>query len=159
MFTKQIWNIDVKKYHKMEVNKFLYFCTGQFQFDAIYSRTLDFVSWSVYWELTSLFTFRNGQLWSLARLIWHLSVLHGHSFFSSPPQRPITSDFEGFLSQMLSITFVYILILEKEPVFPAMKALLSLGYRGGGARLNDVRCILMVSAKIGECEIRWRHGI
>ena len=25
-----------------------------------------------------------------------LSVLHGHSFFSSPPQRPMTSDFKGF---------------------------------------------------------------
>jgi len=25
----------------------------------------------------------------------HLSVLHGHSFFSSPPQRPMTSDFKG----------------------------------------------------------------
>ena len=26
-----------------------------------------------------------------------LSVLRGHSFFSSSPQRPMTSDFEGFL--------------------------------------------------------------
>ena len=25
-----------------------------------------------------------------------LSVLRGHSVFSSPPQRPMTSDFEGF---------------------------------------------------------------
>jgi len=25
-----------------------------------------------------------------------LSVLRGHSFFPSPPQRPMTSDFEGF---------------------------------------------------------------
>ena len=25
-----------------------------------------------------------------------LSVLRGHSFFSSPPKRPMTSDFEGF---------------------------------------------------------------
>ena len=33
-----------------------------------------------------------------------LSVLRGHSFFSSPPQRPMTSDFEGFLYQILSIT-------------------------------------------------------
>ena len=31
-----------------------------------------------------------------------LSVLRGHS---SPPQQPMTSDFEGFLSQILSITF------------------------------------------------------
>ena len=34
-----------------------------------------------------------------------LSVLRDHSVFSSPPQRPMTSDFEGFLSQILSITF------------------------------------------------------
>ena len=33
-----------------------------------------------------------------------LSVLCGHSVFSSPPQRPMTSDFEGFLYQILSIT-------------------------------------------------------
>ena len=32
-----------------------------------------------------------------------LLVLHGRSFFSSPPQRPMTSDFEGFLYQILSI--------------------------------------------------------
>ena len=32
------------------------------------------------------------------------SVLRGHSFFSSLPQRPMTSDFEGFLNQILSIT-------------------------------------------------------
>ena len=46
-----------------------------------------------------------------------LSVLCGHLFFSSPPQRPMISDFEVFLSQILSITFINpILILEKEPV-------------------------------------------
>ena len=33
-----------------------------------------------------------------------LSVLRGHSFFSSTPQWPMTSDFEGFLYQILSIT-------------------------------------------------------
>ena len=33
-----------------------------------------------------------------------LSVLRDHSVFSSPPQRPITSDCEGFLYQILSIT-------------------------------------------------------
>ena len=32
------------------------------------------------------------------------SILRGHLFFSSPPQRPMTSDFEGFLYQILSIT-------------------------------------------------------
>ena len=44
------------------------FCAGQFQFDAFYSLILDFVSISVYWQLTSLFTSRIGQLWNLARL-------------------------------------------------------------------------------------------
>ena len=35
-----------------------------------------------------------------------LLVLRGHSVFSSPPQCPMTSDFEEFLSQMLSIKFL-----------------------------------------------------
>ena len=43
-----------------------------------------------------------------------LSVLRGHSFFSSLTQRPITSDFEGFYP----LHYFLILILEKEPVFP-----------------------------------------
>ena len=33
-----------------------------------------------------------------------LSVLHGHLVFSPLPQRPMTSDFEGFLYQIVSIT-------------------------------------------------------
>ena len=47
-----------------------------------------------------------------------LSVLRGHSVFSSPPQRTMTSDFEG-LSIPYFINYIYfpILILEKEPVF------------------------------------------
>jgi len=47
-----------------------------------------------------------------------LSVLCGHSLFSSPPQRPMTSDFEEF-SIPYCIHYIYfpILILEKEPVF------------------------------------------
>ena len=47
-----------------------------------------------------------------------LSVLCGHSAFSSRPQRPMTSDFEG-LSIPDFIHYIYfpILILEKEPVF------------------------------------------
>ena len=35
-----------------------------------------------------------------------LSVLRGHSVFSSPPQGPMTSDFEGFSYQIVSITFL-----------------------------------------------------
>ena len=43
-----------------------------------------------------------------------LSVLRGHSFFSSPPQRSMTSDFEGFSIQDF-IHYIYfpILILEQ----------------------------------------------
>ena len=32
------------------------------------------------------------------------SVLRGHSVFSSPPQRPMTSNIQGFLYQIVSIT-------------------------------------------------------
>ena len=47
-----------------------------------------------------------------------LSVLHGHSFFSSPPQRPVTCDFEGFsIPDFIHYIYFPILILEKEPVF------------------------------------------
>ena len=56
---------------------------------------------SVHWRFAlqwpcSLFLFFSVRL---------LSVPCGHPFFSSPPQRPMTSDFGGFLSQILSITF------------------------------------------------------
>ena len=47
-----------------------------------------------------------------------LSVLRGHSVFSSPPQRPMTSDFEGFLSKLHPLHCCPIFILQKEPVFP-----------------------------------------
>ena len=47
-----------------------------------------------------------------------LSVLRGHSFFSSPPQRPMTSHFEGFsIPDFIHYIYFPILILEKEPVF------------------------------------------
>ena len=47
-----------------------------------------------------------------------LSVLRGHLFFSFLPQRPMTSEFEGFLSRSYPLHYFLILILEKEPVFP-----------------------------------------
>ena len=52
--------------------------------------------------------------------IWLLSVLRGHSVFSSPPQRPMTSDFEGFsIPDFIHYIYFPILIIEKEPViFP-----------------------------------------
>ena len=48
-----------------------------------------------------------------------LSVLCGHSVFSSPPQRPMTSVFEGFsIPDFIHYIYFPIFILEKEPVFP-----------------------------------------
>jgi len=49
----------------MEVSKFQYFALVNFNLMLL---TIDFVSWSVYWQLTILFTSRIGQLWRLARL-------------------------------------------------------------------------------------------
>ena len=47
-----------------------------------------------------------------------LLVLCGHSVFSSPPQRPMTFDFEGFsIPDCIHYIDFPILILEKEPVF------------------------------------------
>jgi len=47
-----------------------------------------------------------------------LSVLRGHSVFSSPAQRPMTSDFERFsIPDFIHYIYLSILILEKEPVF------------------------------------------
>ena len=47
-----------------------------------------------------------------------LSFLRGHSGFSSPPQRPMTSDFDGFsLPDFIHYIHFPILIFEKEPVF------------------------------------------
>jgi len=48
-----------------------------------------------------------------------LSVLRGHSVFVSLPQRPMTSDFEGFsIPNFIHDIFFPILILQKEPVVP-----------------------------------------
>jgi len=47
-----------------------------------------------------------------------LLVLRGHSFFSSPPQPPMTSDFVGFsIQDFIHYIYFLILILEKEPLF------------------------------------------
>ena len=88
-----------------------------------------------------------------------LSVLRGHSVFSTAPQQPMTSDFEGFsIPDFIHYNYFPILILEKEPVLnkgttgtilyclwnavldwglnperPALEAsTITLGYRGGG---------------------------
>ena len=52
-------------------------------------------------------------------VVFLASVLRGHSVFSSPPQRPMTSDFEGFsIPEFIHYIYFPIFILEKEPVFP-----------------------------------------
>ena len=60
-----------------------------------------------------------------------LSVLRGHSGFLSPPQRPMTFDFEGFLHQILSITlFCLSLFLRKSQYFSFQCWVLNKGTTG-----------------------------
>ena len=60
-----------------------------------------------------------------------LSVLRGRSVFSSPPQRPMTSDFEGFLYQIPSITFIFLSqFLRKSQYFPFECSVLNKGTTG-----------------------------
>ena len=63
--------------------------------------------------------------------IWLLSVLRGHSVFSSPPQRPITSDYKGFLCQILSSTlFSDLNSWERASIFPFECSVLNKGTTG-----------------------------
>ena len=52
--------------------------------------------------------------------VWLLSVLRGHSVFSSPPQRPMTSNFEGFSIPdfIHCILFSYLIFWERASIFP-----------------------------------------
>ena len=52
--------------------------------------------------------------------VWLLSVLRGHSVFSSPPQRPMTSNFEGFSIPdfIHCILFSYLNFWERASIFP-----------------------------------------
>ena len=60
-----------------------------------------------------------------------LSVLRGHSGFSFPPQRPINSDFEGFIYQILSITlFSYLDSWERASIFRFECSVLNKGTTG-----------------------------
>ena len=77
-----------------------------------FAHTIRFIMISscTYQKLIYFFIFSNVRL---------LSVLCGHSVFSSPPQRPMTSDFEGFLYQILSIAlFSYLNSRERASIFP-----------------------------------------
>ena len=59
------------------------------------------------------------RVWLFFFSIRILSVMRGHSVFSSSSQRPMTSDFEGFsIPDFIHYIYFPILILEKEPVFP-----------------------------------------
>ena len=61
-----------------------------------------------------------------------VSVLRGHScFFPSPPQRPMTSNFEGFLFHIVSITFLsYLNSSERTSIFPFQCWVLNKGTTG-----------------------------
>ena len=58
-----------------------------------------------------------------------LSVLLGHSFFSSPPQRPMTFDFEGF-SIPDFIHYIYLNSWERASIFPFECSVLNKGTTG-----------------------------
>ena len=52
---------------------------------------------------------------------WTFVDLRGHWFFPSPPQRPMTSDFEGFsIPDFIHYIYFPILILEKDPEFSVL---------------------------------------
>ena len=60
-----------------------------------------------------------------------LSVLRGHSVFSSLPLRSMTSDFEGFsIPDFIHYIYFPILILDKEAVFPCSMWVLNKGTTG-----------------------------
>ena len=61
----------------------------------------------------------NAQLLFFKFSIRLLSVLRGHLVFSTPPQRPMTSNFAGFsIPDFIDYIYFPILVFEKEPVFP-----------------------------------------
>ena len=79
---------------------------------SVYSWQVRFRFWVLY---SSLMPKCRDYLFYLFFSVRLLSVLRGHSrFFSSPPQRPISSDFEGF---SIPDFIHYIFTLEKEPEF------------------------------------------
>ena len=81
-----------------------------------------------YIDLLSLVMLTQVDIFFCVRL---LSVLHGHSVFSSPPQRPMTSDFERFLYQILSITlFSYRYSWERASIIPFQCWVLNKGTTG-----------------------------
>ena len=69
--------------------------------------------------LSSQYAYRT--IGNVSAFVVHVIVesnMCGHFLFSSQPQRPMTSDFEGFsIPDFIHNIYFPILILEKEPVF------------------------------------------
>ena len=59
-----------------------------------------------------------------------LSVLRAHSVFSSPPQRPMTSDFEGSSIPDVIHLFSYLNSWERASIFPFECSVLNMGTTG-----------------------------
>ena len=60
-----------------------------------------------------------------------MSVLHGHLFFSSPPQQSMTSDIEDFLFRFYPLhLFSYLNSWERASIFPFECSLLNKGTTG-----------------------------
>ena len=88
-----------------------------------------------------------------------LSVLHGHSVFSSPPQRPMTSDFEGFsIPDFIHYIYFPILILEKEPVFSLLNAECQTMERLGYHFYNDCDMTRSLEMEPGTSNTRSQHS-
>ena len=78
----------------------------------------------------SIFSLGNLLLFFVFFSVRLLLVLRGHSVFSSPPQCPMTFDFEGF-HQILSITLIsYINSWERASIFPFECSVLNKGTTG-----------------------------
>ena len=116
--TKQFWTIRTKIHIKVTTVFVLYTRTViiTVQLSSVLTLLLDRRGIGTTYALCYVLFF-----FSFFFSVRLLSVLRGHSVFSSPPQRPMTSDFEGFsIPDFIHYIYFPILILEKEPVFPLL---------------------------------------
>ena len=67
-----------------------------------------------------MYTVYSSTVYKMLFIYWsNKSKSKSHSVLSSPPQRPMISDFDGFfIPDFILYIYFPILILEKEPVFP-----------------------------------------
>ena len=87
-----------------------------------------------------------------------LSILRGQSVFSSPPQQPMTSYFEGFLYQILSITlFPYLNSWERASIFPFECSVLNKGMTGTIFITSLVWCGPWLGIEPGTSRTRSQH--